>query len=112
MNAEQANALQRAGQALAWAAVSAVGGSLTFVFCLIRSNHGYAVADGVAKLSALLIVASLGAAFVILLVGVVRWPRQVLRSLRWLFSALAIVLVAVAVLFFVLMTITAAIALS
>jgi hypothetical protein len=112
MNADvRSSAHQRTGRVLSWLVGCAVLSTLLFFLGMVRSDNGQRVPDAIAQALALVIVASEAVAFAVLLVGLFRWPRQIIRSPRWLLSGLAIVLVAAAVFVFVLITITAAIAL-
>jgi hypothetical protein len=115
MNADvQSNAVQQTGRVLSWLVSLAIIGTLFFFLGLARSDSSHAggfFPRSFAPVLTVLILASEAAAFVILLVGIVRWPLQIIRSPRWLLSALGVLLAAGAILMILLMAITAAIAL-
>ena len=101
--------LQTAGAWLAGLVGYAVVASLIFLAAFAQSHTGNQrpwwveqLAGGAGRFLGLSIVVSLAAAVLLFLSGLVRWPAQVIRSPRWVLSAIGIVLVAAAVLLVIL----------
>lgn len=103
--------MSQTGRVLSWLVGVALIGAIFFFLGLVRSNSGQPLPDSLGQALALLILSCEAAAFVVLLVGVVRWPLRIIRSPRWLLSTLGLVLVAAAIVMFVWAAITVAIGL-
>jgi len=97
---------------------SAVAGMLILAVGFVLGNaspgdHGpgplaHLVSD-VAPYLGLFILAAEAVAMVLLIVGIARWPLRIMRSPRWVLSALGIVLVAVVILVVVYIALVVAI---
>ena len=103
--------MQTAGAWLAWLVGYAVVATLLFLVAFGESNSGNQKLSPVAQLTAnagpflvFSILGSLAVAVLLFLSGLARWPAQVVRSPRWVFSAIGIVLVAGAALLVILVT--------
>ena len=99
--------MQTTGIVLSWLVGVAVAAILIFFVAFIRSNtgtrnqgHGSLVhfIGGAGPLLGFLILAAEAVALVLLIVGVARWPSRIIRSPRWVLSAIGSVFVAAAIL--------------
>jgi hypothetical protein len=98
--------MQMTGNVLSWLVGSAIAGTLIFVLALILDNASPGTQQalgplarflsGIAAPVLLVALAAEALAFVLLVVGLVRWRSGILRSPRWLLSAVGIVMVVVA----------------
>ena len=99
--------MQATGTVLSWLTGSAAVGMLIVFVPFVRSNtiprtHPYVplayFVSSVAPFLGVIILAAETVALVLLVVGVVRWPSRIIRSPRWVLSAIGIVLVAASIL--------------
>ena len=98
--------MQRTGIVLSWLSGSAVLGILIFSVAFVRSNAAQGAhasgplaqfVSGTAPYLGFVTLATEAVALALLVVGITCWPSRVVRSPRWVLSALAIVFVAVAI---------------
>jgi hypothetical protein len=92
----QSNQMQRTGTVLSWLVAYAVVAALIFIVASIRSNSGTGnpqFVNGVGPILGFSILAAAAVALVLCLVGLVRWPAQIIRSPRWVLSAIGIMLI-------------------
>ena len=101
------NKMQTTGTVLSWLVGYALVALLIFIVAFIRSNsstgnqgHGLLeeFVNGVGPLLGLSVLAAAAVAVALCIVGIVRWPAQIIRSPQWVFSAIGIVLVVAGVL--------------
>jgi hypothetical protein len=98
--------MQMTGSVLSWLVGSAIIGTLVFVLALILENTSLGTQQalgplrrflsGIAVPVLLVALAAEALAFVLLVVGLVRWRSRILRSPPWVLSAVGIVMVVVA----------------
>jgi hypothetical protein len=102
----RSNSMQTTGTVLSWLVGYAVVVLLIIIGPFLRGNsstgnqgHGplEVFVNAVGPLLGLSVVAAALVAVGLCIVGIVRWPAQIIRSPRWVFSAIGVVLVLAAV---------------
>lgn len=101
------NTMQTTGSVLSWLVGYAVVVLFIIIGAFIRSNSTTGnqgqgpleeFVNAVGPLLGLSVLAAAAVAMALCIVGIVRWPTQIIRSPQWVFSAIGIVLVVAAVL--------------